>query len=149
MYRTPNLYQLEFEDFYLPFGGKLRSDNRWIILSKQIPWQEIEQQYPALFADSSTGNPAKSARIAIEGKFGQGKRCFSLDRIMAKLAETSEAVIMVSFIVMNLEKILSGILFFVPNIFFPVWMALRWVGWRTCNRMQWELRFCPGDVKIC
>ena len=47
-------------------------------------------------------------RIPIEGKFGQGKRRFSLDRIMAKLAETSEAVIMVSFIVMNLEKILSS-----------------------------------------
>ena len=55
MYRTNNPYQLEFEDFYLPFGGKLRSDNRWIILSKQIPWQEIEQQYSALFADSDTG----------------------------------------------------------------------------------------------
>jgi hypothetical protein len=49
-------------------------------------------------------------RIAVEGKFGQGKRRFTLDRIMAKLAETSEAVIMVSFIVMNLEKILAGIL---------------------------------------
>jgi len=53
MYRTKNPYQLEFEDFYLPFGGKLRSDNRWIILSKQIPWQEIEQQYSALFADNA------------------------------------------------------------------------------------------------
>jgi transposase, IS5 family len=49
-------------------------------------------------------------RIAVEGKFGQGKRRFTLNRIMAKLAETSEAVIMVSFIVMNLEKILSSIL---------------------------------------
>ena len=65
MYRTNNPYQLEFEDFYLPFGGKLRSDNRWIILSKQIPWQEIEQQYSALFADSGTGNPAKLARVAL------------------------------------------------------------------------------------
>ena len=37
-------------------------------------------------------------------------RRFTLDRIMAKLAETFEAVILVSFIVMNLEKLLSGIL---------------------------------------
>ncbi len=51
-------------------------------------------------------------RIAIEGKFGQGKRRFSLARVMAKLAGTSEVVIMVSFIVMNLEKILSGSLYF-------------------------------------
>lgn len=51
-------------------------------------------------------------RQAIEGKFGQGKRRFTLNRIMARLAETSEAVIMVSFIVMNLEKILRGLLLF-------------------------------------
>jgi len=51
-------------------------------------------------------------RIAIEGKFGQGKRRFTLDRIMAELAKTSEATIAISFIVMNLEKILSGLLYF-------------------------------------
>ena len=51
-------------------------------------------------------------RIAVEGKFGQGKRRFTLARIMAKIAETSEAVIMVSVMVMNLEKILSSILLF-------------------------------------
>jgi len=51
-------------------------------------------------------------RIAIEGKFGQSKRRFSLSRIMAKLAKTSEAVITISFIVMNLEKILSFLLCF-------------------------------------
>lgn len=51
-------------------------------------------------------------RIAIEGKFGQGKRRFSLDRIMAKLAGTSETVIMVVFLVMNLEKVLAAALSF-------------------------------------
>ena len=51
-------------------------------------------------------------RIAIEGKFGQAKRRFSLARVMARLAETSEVVIMVSFMVMNLEKILSSFLSF-------------------------------------
>jgi len=51
-------------------------------------------------------------RIAIEGKFGQGKRRFTLDRIMAKLARTSEATIAISFIVMNLERILSRLLYF-------------------------------------
>ena len=48
-------------------------------------------------------------RIAVEGKFGQGKRRFSLARIMTKLAGTSEVAIMISFIVMNLEKILTEI----------------------------------------
>jgi hypothetical protein len=51
-------------------------------------------------------------RIAVEGKFGQGKRRFSLGRIMTKLAQTSEVSILITFIVMNLEKILTGVLSF-------------------------------------
>lgn len=65
MYRKDDTNQLKFEDFYLPFGGKLRSDNRWVILSKQIPFQQIEQQYSANFSDNKAGCPAKSARIAL------------------------------------------------------------------------------------
>ncbi len=53
----------EFEDFYLPFGGKLKSDNRWIRLAKQIPWDEIESIYSSQF--SKTGAPAKNLRIAL------------------------------------------------------------------------------------
>lgn len=47
-----------------------------------------------------------TARMAIEGKFGQGKRRFGLGRLMAKLAITSEAMIQISFLVMNLEHLL-------------------------------------------
>ena len=43
-------------------------------------------------------------RIPIEGKFGQGKRRFSLDRILAKLPQTSECWIAMVFFVMNLTK---------------------------------------------
>ncbi|GAF83917.1 unnamed protein product [marine sediment metagenome] len=55
-------------------------------------------------------------RIPIEDKFGQGKRRFSLARVMAKLTGTSETVIMVAFMVMNLEKILSSGLYFLLHI---------------------------------
>jgi len=65
MYRKDDNHQLKFENFYLPFSGKLRSDNRWVILSKHIPWQQIEEQYSTNFSDNQTGNPAKSARIAL------------------------------------------------------------------------------------
>jgi len=51
-------------------------------------------------------------RIPIEGKFGQGKRRFSLSRIMCKLAITSETAIMVAFLVMNLERWLKSQLFY-------------------------------------
>ncbi len=42
-------------------------------------------------------------RNAIEGKVGQGKRRFSLNRVMAKLDNTSETVIAQTFLVMNLS----------------------------------------------
>ena len=64
MYRKNNSHQLKFKNFYLPFGGQLRSDNRWIILAKQIPWQQIEDAYGELFSDDN-GCPAKSARMAL------------------------------------------------------------------------------------
>jgi len=51
MYRH-NQRQLEFEDFILPFGGKLRSDNRWVKLAKLIPWDEFEHAYCKSFTNS-------------------------------------------------------------------------------------------------
>jgi len=59
----------------------------------------------------------------VEGKFGQGKRRFSLARVMTKLAQTSEVSIMISFLVMNLEKILTGILSFL--LFVGLWLLAR------------------------
>jgi len=64
MYRKNNHHQLKFENFYLPFGGHLRSDNRWIILAKQIPWHQIEEAYGELFSEDN-GCPAKSAQMAL------------------------------------------------------------------------------------
>lgn len=64
MYRKNNPHQLKFENFYLPFGGHLRSDNRWVILAGQIPWDKIEQSYGELFSEDS-GCPAKLARMAL------------------------------------------------------------------------------------
>lgn len=74
-------------------------------------------------------------RNAVEGKFGQGKRRFTLNRIMAKLAETSEAVMMVSFIVMNLEKILSSIILSV-FCFFACLQEGLWGSQRNRNRLR-------------
>lgn len=61
-------------------------------------------------------------RNCIEGKFGQGKRRFSLNRIMTKLAHTSETAIAITFLVMNLSVILRQIFWsiFPFNYFFRV-----------------------------
>ncbi|MEH1916808.1 IS5 family transposase [Nostoc sp.] len=46
-------------------------------------------------------------RNYIEGKFGQAKRRFSLNRVMAKLSHTSQTAIAITFLVMNLSTHLS------------------------------------------
>lgn len=45
-------------------------------------------------------------RNRVEGKFGEGKRRYGLGRVMAKLKETNESVIVLQFLVMNLEHML-------------------------------------------
>ena len=60
MYKTEQ--QLKFEDFVFPYG-KLNEDNRWVKLSKIIPWDEIEIKYAKKF--KKKGNPAKNIRIAL------------------------------------------------------------------------------------
>jgi IS5 family transposase len=54
---------------------------------------------------------AEKIRNCIEGKFGQAKRRFSLGRVMAKLANTSETAIAVTFLVMNLSTHLSRLFY--------------------------------------
>jgi transposase, IS5 family len=50
-------------------------------------------------------------RNSIEGKFGQAKRRFSLDRVMAKLANTSVTAIAITFLVMNLSTQISRLFY--------------------------------------
>jgi hypothetical protein len=50
-------------------------------------------------------------RNAVEGKFGESKRRYSLGRVMTRLQNTSEVAIHVTFLVMNLEKWMRDILF--------------------------------------
>ena len=45
-------------------------------------------------------------RSRIEGKFGEAKRRYSLDRVMTKLSKTSETAIAITFLVMNLSTLL-------------------------------------------
>jgi transposase, IS5 family len=64
MYRRAAPGQLSFENFYLPFGGKLSGPNRWVQLAEMIPWEEFEAEYEAQFTPNQ-GAPAKLFRIAL------------------------------------------------------------------------------------
>ena len=56
-------------------------------------------------------------RNCSEGKFGEGKRRYGLNLIKAKLQETSETVIMVNLIVMNLAHLYRGLFVFFKELF--------------------------------
>ncbi len=64
MYRKSSPGQLSFENFYLPFSGKLSSENRWVKLTEMIPWEEFESVYAEQFSEDM-GAPAKRFRMAL------------------------------------------------------------------------------------
>ena len=64
MYRKAPIGQLSFENFYLPFGGKLSGENRWVKLAELVPWEQFESEYAEQFSEGQ-GAPAKSFRIAL------------------------------------------------------------------------------------
>ena len=64
MYRQFPTGQLSFENFYLPFGGKLSGENRWIKLAELVPWEQFESEYAEQFSEGQ-GAPAKPFRIAL------------------------------------------------------------------------------------
>lgn len=61
-------------------------------------------------------------RNQIEGKFGNAKRKYSLNRVMTKLSHTTETAIAITFLVMNLSHLLRQVMrlflsFFAKNLF--------------------------------
>ena len=72
------------------------------------PPKQTEENKDKIKALKNLARQDEIDRIAIEGKFGQGKRRYSLGRIMTKLNHTSKTAIVMSFLVMNLEKWLKA-----------------------------------------
>jgi len=68
MYRKNHNGQLTIEEFHLPFDGTLGSDNRWMIFSSLMPWEELEETYAPQFSPT-TGTPAKPVRLAFGALF--------------------------------------------------------------------------------
>lgn len=86
MYRENDKTQLTFENFHLPFGGRLDKENRWIKLSQIIPWDEIETMYSGNFS-STQGAPAKPLRMAL-GALIIKERCgFTDDETVEQIKE--------------------------------------------------------------
>ena len=88
MYREESEKQQKLEDFYLPFGGHLDEDNRWIILSKKIPWNEIEKDYKHKLSGTGLGAPAKPLRMALGALIIKEKLQISDREVVDQIRET-------------------------------------------------------------
>ena len=86
MYRREYHHQLSFEDFFLPFGGKLSGDNRWIKLSELIPWNELKDDYAAQFC-RGFGAPAKPFRMALGGLIIKARQGFTDEELVEQIKE--------------------------------------------------------------
>jgi IS5 family transposase len=80
-------------------------------------------------------------RSQIEGKFGEGKRAYDLDRVKAKLPKTSESWIATIFFVMILARWLRDY-FFVPIwLAFSTWLFRRFLVVKERSQALYRLVF--------
>ena len=86
MYRSSDKQPQLIENFYLPFGGQLNGDNRWVRLAKLIPWDLMEERYSALFP-SEKGNVAKPVRMALGALIIKVKGKYSDDDTVENIRE--------------------------------------------------------------
>ncbi len=77
-----------FENFILPFGGKLKSSNRWVILGKSIPWGEFEESYSTHFKKfNKRGRRSITLRVALGSLIIQEKLGLSDDETVQQISE--------------------------------------------------------------
>ena len=65
MYKHENKAQQSFEDFYLPFGGHLDGNNRWVKYRDVINWDLVEEKYSSSLAGTGMGARAIPAQVAV------------------------------------------------------------------------------------
>ncbi len=99
------------------------------------PFKESEKNRAILRERRSIERQDESTRIAVEGKFGEGKRRYSLDLIGTKLRSTSESAIHLVFLVMNLmvlyrKKVKAFFMALLDTVFERVKRAIRKQIWQ-------------------
>ncbi len=93
MIRYKSFRQLSISEFKMPFEAKLDENNRRVVLSKIVLWEEFALLYYKNFKSNQ-----------VEEKFGQGKRGYGLNDIRAGLSSTSRSWIGAIIFVMNLIR---------------------------------------------
>jgi len=106
-----------------------RDKIKWITLGKTT---EESKRWT-----KKTSRRGREFSHAIEGKFGQAKRRFGLNLCMTKLPETSETSIAITFLVVNLSRLLRQ--------FFGLFLSF--LIWGRTKELRCRQRFNKNYVK--
>ena len=106
--RTPN--QLMFEGFETEFERWLEPDNRWVLLSRIIPWEELSAAYETSLS-AHTGRPAKDGRLVIGAVIIKHKLCLSDEETIEQIRENPYLQYFVGFKAYHKEQAFAPSLF--------------------------------------
>jgi len=98
MYKKADRAQLSVEEFYLPFGGQLSVDNRWVRLARLMPWYLVEDIYAEKFKnDREDGAPPIPARVAYGSLHIKAEEAFTDDKTLQFVTENPYAQYFLGF----------------------------------------------------
>ncbi len=106
--RSPN--QLMFDGFETEFEKWLEPDNRWILLSQVVPWEELSVAYEMTLS-AHTGRPAKDGRLVIGAVIIKHKLCLSDEETIKQIRENPYLQYFVGFTVFHKEQAFAPSLF--------------------------------------
>jgi len=92
MYKKTDRNQLSIEEFFLPFGGRLSADNRWVKLARLMPWDLVEDIYAEKFKNENPdGNVPIPARVAYGSLHIKAEEAFTDERTLMFITENPYA----------------------------------------------------------
>jgi len=98
MYRKADREQLSVEEFFLPFGGRLSAENRWVKLARLMPWDLVEDIYAEKFKnDTEDGNVPIPARVAFGALKIKAEEAFTDERTLLFATENPYAQYFLGF----------------------------------------------------
>jgi IS5 family transposase len=86
MLRYTSTKQIQIEEFESPFGKSLDKENRWILLSKILPWDDLVEIYSKVLSISQ-GRPALDPRIVIGSMIIKYKNKLSDEETLEQIRE--------------------------------------------------------------
>jgi len=92
MYKKADRNQLSVEGFFLPFGGQLSAENRWVKLARLMPWNMLEDIYAEKFKNErEDGAPPIPSREAFGALKIKAEEAFTDERTLQFITENPYA----------------------------------------------------------